>query len=232
MSAVQQMLLGTGGGDPYYANVSLLLHMDGSNGGTTFTDNSSNAYTPTLLGSTTPTTSTAQIKFGTASGYFFSSSASGLQYPIATPLDIYSSSSTFTLETWVYPLSNNNRSIIGSWEGNFSGDRYLLCLVGGVLYINWDGGTLMSGGSVPNNTWTYIALVRNGNVFTAYINGVSVATTTYSVAPTRGWWYTQIGVYATNNWPFDGYMDELRITKGIARYTANFTPPTAAFPNS
>jgi len=86
--------------------------------------------------------------------------------------------------------------------------------------------------SISVNTWFHFAVVRNGTTFTAYVNGVAGAAATgvsaavfYSAQPIR------IGVASDgSSFPFTGYIDDLRITKGFARYTANFTPPTAAFP--
>ena len=74
MSGIIQALLagfGSGGAasyDPYFQNVSLLMHMDGTNGGATFTDSSNYAMVPTVVGGTV--TSTSQFKFGTASAYY------------------------------------------------------------------------------------------------------------------------------------------------------------------
>ena len=87
--------------------------------------------------------------------------------------------------------------------------------------------------SVSPNTWFHFAVVRNGTTFSAYVNGVAGTPTTgisdqvaLSANP------ISLGIYgATSTLPFTGYMDDIRITKGYARYTANFTPPTAAFPN-
>jgi hypothetical protein len=87
--------------------------------------------------------------------------------------------------------------------------------------------------SVSANTWFHFAVVRNGTTFTAYVNGVAGTPTSgvsaevaLSVTPFTLGFFT-----ATSSYPFTGYIDDLRITKGFARYTANFTPPTAAFPN-
>jgi len=91
-------------------------------------------------------------------------------------------------------------------------------------------------GSVPANTWTHLAVVRASNVFNSYINGVagsasyntssfSFTNTNAAVCINRG--YQSLLVYNMYN----SLIDELRITK-VARYTANFTPPTASFPTS
>lgn len=94
------------------------------------------------------------------------------------------------------------------------------------------GTTDISGSGVSSNTWTYIAWVRNGNTVTIYRNGTSIVSGTYTnsmgpsnfyVGPTGG----QSGVANTFN--YLGYIADLRITRGIARYTTNFTPTSSPF---
>ena len=94
-------------GDPYWSSVSLLLHMNGSNGSTTFTDSSSNNYTVTAYGHAQ--ISTAQSKFGGASGLFDGS----VDYIRATPSTNLQFGGDFTLELQVYPLGTGDY-IIGS----------------------------------------------------------------------------------------------------------------------
>ena len=76
--------------------------------------------------------------------------------------------------------------------------------------------------------WRHIVYVRNGNVITLYINGTSVATQAFS-GPMKEDGSNDFLITVVGS-GLNGYMQDVRITKGIARYTANFTPPTAAFP--
>jgi hypothetical protein len=86
--------------------------------------------------------------------------------------------------------------------------------------------------ALSTNVWYYCALVKSGPTFTMYLNGTAVGTSTttqYSTANQS----LQIGtynngIYAGDN--FNGYINDVRITKGVARYTANFSVPTEAFP--
>lgn len=88
----------------------------------------------------------------------------------------------------------------------------------------------------PNDgNWHHIALTRSGNTCTLWFDGVNERTGTYTVALDLGGTYGMVvGRYtnsATDN-IFNGYLDDIRITLGVARYTANFTIPSDAFPNS
>ena len=103
------------------------------------------------------------------------------------------------------------------------------------VYLNSTPSTVAviteSGSTVNTNTWYHIAVVRNGTTLTMYRNGVSVGTASdtgnYTASATLG-----IGAGSGtgfNNYYLNGYIDDLRITKGIARYTGNFTPPAYQF---
>jgi hypothetical protein len=141
----------------------------------------------------------------------------------------------FTIECWVYPQTQ-----VQNFPGvfNLSGVADL-----SVAFDHSDGtndsfsmllGATRTSASVTSavDNWYHIALVRNGTTVTLYIDGTSRATATNS--STLGGNNCTIGMYSTSfsSTSFKGYIDDLRITKGYARYTSNFTPPTAAFPNN
>ena len=94
--------------------------------------------------------------------------------------------------------------------------------VGQNLYV---GGTIINAGSRVANTWQHIAVVKyNGNT-KIYVDGTQSGST-YSDSNS----YTATDMDAIGYHPFAGYIDEFRITKGVARYTGNFTPRTTAWP--
>ena len=216
--------------DPYFANVSLLLHMDGANGSTTFTDNSNNNYTVTANGNAQ--ISTAQSKFGGASGYFdgnndFLSIPSNTSNAIGT--------GNWTIETWIYTqTTSGSRGIVGM--SIVSLNQGIIIRQDGAKIRYWVNGyqnIITSSSNIAANTWYHIALVRNGGTTTLYINGVANATS--NITPVFGTNTNYVIGKTYTNYDLEGflgYIDDLRITKGIARYTSNFTPPTAPFPNN
>lgn len=146
------------------------------------------------------------------------------------------STGDFTLECWVYKNANPSADagIIeqrpASTDGNYpmlglNSSGQLFYYVNSAYRISASASTALS-----NQAWDHVAYVRSGgNLGTLYINGTSVGTwsdtTDYVTAPLR------IGSHAyPGGTQFNGFIDDLRITKGVARYTSNFTAPTEALP--
>jgi hypothetical protein len=223
---------GTGSTDPDFASVSLLLHMDGSNGSTTFTDSSSNALTITANGDAQ--ISTAQSKFGGASGLFDGNA----DYITLAPAANLQFDADFTIEVWIYPLSSADM-LIGSSSGDTNTQVFRINQVNvGTLSMFLNGlsvfGQVSAG--ITANQWQHLAIARNGSDTRIFVDGEQKGSTHTTWAGTFR--MDKIGAFffAGSLWStplfLNGYIDDLRITKGVARYTANFTPPTAAFPDS
>jgi hypothetical protein len=223
-------------GDPNFANVLLLLSFDGANDSTTFTDSSLSNLTPTSVAGSAKL-STAESKFGSSSGNFNSGSNANITYKDEL---LIAQSESFTWEWWAYVTAATTST-------SFASSNYIVESQGTFdIAVSLKQGS--SGGKFwafaqDNSTgfdhqdqvvldqWQHVALVRNSNTIHLYVDGVQ-STTSASLN------------YALNNNAFFSigprqsgssnklYIDELRITKGVARYTANFTPPTEAFPTS
>jgi hypothetical protein len=229
----------TGPTDPDFANVSLLLHGDGTNGSTTIVDSSPSPKTVTAFGDAQ--ISTAQSRFGGASIVFDGSG----DYLSATPdADYAVGTGDFTVEAWIYPTSfpityntvAATRGLAGNinaWSWSVKDDGTLMVYTSNFAYQGTDTG------AVALNTWSHVALVRSGTSLQVYVDGVANRATPATVAndfTDETLWIGTTGGVATGGGsggdPFTGYIDDLRITKGVARYTSNFTPPTAPFPDA
>lgn len=224
--------------DPYYSSVSLLLHGDGTNGSTSIVDNSGTPKIVTAVGNAS--ISTTQSKFGGSSIYFDGAG----DYVTTAENTAFDLTTNNTFEAWVYPLA------IGSGQGVMSYTTnthpYVGTMVSYVWFIQSDGTLRFSvngtDGSTQNTitataiqagVWTHIAVIKNGTTVTQYINGVSASTATITnTGNTTGPdWNFRVGSYYTDALPFNGYIDEARVTTGVARYTSDFTVPTSPFPD-
>lgn len=221
--------------DPYFANVSLLMHMDGSNGSTTFTDSSSNARSISRFGNAQ--ISTAWSQFG-GSSLLLDGNGDYLTIPSAAALVNWWSTG-YTVECWVRVStfterpSENSSVLMGNmtptsgnqfWSFGPRSDGKVL-----MYYFNGAGVSVVSANSMSLNTPTHLAFTQQSNVIKLFINGTLEATASVSGTPQSG--SDPFTVGACQNSFFNGYIDEFRVTKGVARYTANFTPPDAPFPN-
>lgn len=206
--------------DPYYTNVSLLLHMNGSNNSTTFTDSGPSAATVTASGDAK--ISTAQSKFGGASGAFDGSG----DYLSCTLGAI--GANDFTIETWVrmssfanYRMLYETRTSDGDtagfvWGVNASGQLF--------VYL---GGFVITTGTLTANTWSHVALTRASGTWRTFVDGALQAGT-YSNSASFTRTAVRIGMDWASLYGTNGYLDDFRITNGVARYTASFTAPTTA----
>jgi hypothetical protein len=205
-----------------------------------FLDNSTNAYTVTKVGDTSiqafsPFNPTAAWSASTngGSGYF---DGSGDYLSVADNAALEMGSSNFTMECWFYPLSLPADALIadfGSQGAQGSLIPFYCSSSNVVYYISSGGGTwniasgVSFGGTLRVGQWHHLALVRNGNTYTPYFNGVAGTTTTNASAINDAAVNKFIGSATTGTAAINGYLSDFRVVKGTAVYTANFTPPTA-----
>lgn len=224
--------------DPYWSSVTLLLRGNSS----PITDEKA-GYTFSAYPAA-PSINTSVKKFGAGSILF---SNGGYLYNLTADNSISNfETSAFTVEFWVrFTSVAANQIIVGN-----------LNQTGGVtdgwaLYLSATGTLRAYGPSVSGtttvtvaaNTWYHIALTRSGNTFRLFKDGVfddgagnvTSFTDAGSIVFSTGLQF-DIGGYGNNasssGFLLRAYIDDLRITRGVARYTTNFTPPTAEFPNS
>ena len=228
VSVIEEWNSGSVPGDVYYSSSSILLHFSGSNGSTTFVDNGPNNLTVTGAGASI---STVQSKFGGASAVF--SGGNAITWP-ASNLFAYGLL-PFTVEFWIY--SNSTSSEL--YAQTISGENYFyIGINSGVLYFGFGsgGGSAISGGSISTGTWINIVLVREGtgvNQTKLYINGIQTAAGTCNFDFSNTSYIPTLGRYSHTVYnTYNGYIDEFRITKGIARYTSSFATQSAEFFNN
>lgn len=219
--------------DPEWASVTSLLHFDGADGATTIVDEKGIVYS--VVGDTQ--LDTAQYKWGTASLKF---DGTGDTAGSASDAGFDLGAGNFTIEGWVRPAAAGYMGILNLTTGAQGVGAFAVEICRGVTgtALSFEARDAASsyfvnvyGGTTVVDTWTHFACVRNGNVWRLYCNGVSVGTpitASQALLPTT---YLGLGRRVGGN-PFNGWIDDIRITKGVARYTANFTPPDAPFPNS
>ena len=214
--------------DQNFAFNSLLLHGDGTNGSTVITDSSGSPKAVTAFGNAQ--ISTAQSKFGGASiafdgtgDYLTSSSSPTLTF----------GTGDFTVECWARPadtsagyralLSDNLYGNANGWALYQNGTS-LEAWVSGV-YLN----VITATSALTASVWQHVVWSRASGDNRCFVNGVQVGST---VSNSHNLIYTFASIgRVQDGLHFNGHLDEVRYTKGIARYTANFTPPTAPFPD-
>lgn len=215
-------------------HTQLLLHCDGADTGTTFTDSSKNAFTATP---TTTTTSVTQSKFGGTSGYFGASRAARV---VVADNSVLRAQSSFSIDFWAYLTDVTTNQYLFSKINLATGlGPYAINVVSGTAKyssssadVSFDIANGVSMGSVTANTWYHYALSWDGSTWRPFINGVLGTTTSSGTTPMN----TVGKDLAVGNYQYDataslgaiGYMDEVRYSS-VARWTSAFTPPITQY---
>lgn len=223
-----------GGGVPGNDSFTkILLHMDGSNGGTSFPDvaagSSAHTWTPT-----NSVTSSASLKFGTTS---LKTTSGFIRTPNSS--DFILGASDFCVDFW---LNGNGTSGVVYFCGQIDASGTNGSISVGVYrssenviiaaaWINPSNYNVVgSSTTVTDSNWRHIAFIRNSNNLRLYINGTQEGMTTpiSSTIPnqTSSW---AIGNTGDLNTSSSVYIDEFRLSVGVPRWTANFTPPIAPY---
>lgn len=220
---------GGGGTDPNFSSVTSLLHFDGVDASTTFTDVKGKTWTA----GGSAQLDTAQAKWGASSLLL-----GGSDYISTGGSTDYSPTGDFTYECWVRTTDVSSIHVIASTRGGGTGWQFQINAGGAVqitFFGSYSGGAAVavSSSTLSTNTWYHVAWTHTGGTWRVFINGVLEG----SNAPA--------GSYASNTSTlylgfdpifggryFTGHIDDSRITRGVARYTSTFTPPSAAFPDS
>lgn len=213
------------------ANTVLMLHCNGTDASTTFTDDSDTGHAVTANGNAQ--IDTAQSKFGGASGLF---DGTGDYLTIVDHADFDFGTGDFTIDLWVrQPSSQNGGWIIDKDHDGVTGfrlitftdaDKYFFfsIMIGGTDYALRSGDVFASGQN-------HVAVVRDGTTLRLFVGGVEKDTIAVGASAfdantdslTIGRRDDGGGIN------YNGHLDEIRISKGVARWTSNFTPPTSEY---
>jgi len=201
-------------------------------------DKSQATYGIELIGTNTLTGSTAVTKYSPASIYFSGVSGNHIMLPNQGSYhaqDFLNLEDTdWTVEWWYYPI--NSLDTIVHWDVSATGlagaNMTSIYSSGASLYYYARGQSPLTASNIFTiNTWTHCAIVKQGS--NGYIFGDGVLKdTTNSMVNVNSDYHWRIGDRISGapsaNYPVYGYMEDFRITKGLARYTSTFTPPSAA----
>ena len=233
-------------GDAHFPKVEALLPFDGTNGATSTTDLSDRGNTVTFGGDAE--ISTAQSKFG-GSSLSLDGNGDYVDLPQATNQLV---SEDFTIEFWFRINSgagSETVGLFGSYYTTPSGKGMLMVSSAtyNQVYFQWMYGsgtgtdwaylnrTQGTRTALSNNTWYHVAVTRSGSTWRLFLNGTQEDSVTQSSYITDSGSPTRLGNYgpsATASDGLNGYIEDFRITRGVARYTSNFSAPTSAHPTS
>ncbi len=242
MSLIAQKLISASGPkeetDDDFNLVTSLYHFDGSNGAQnkTFLDSSTNGFTVTRYGSSTQGTfspfSADDGKWSVEFSGGGTSTTSRLIYQLSSTTTFAFGTGDFTIEAWVFP-----RSTLTLPNANFildfrSGNNVVMYLAyssstGSYNLYGWTGN---AASGINLNAWNHVAIVRESGSEKGFVNGVEK----YSASETSNHGNAGITIgnrYASTWNPFDGFISNVRVVKGTAVYTSNFTPSTSPLTN-
>jgi len=216
------------GPDAQFNYVTMLLHGDGTNGAqnNTFLDSSTNNFTITRNGNTTQGSFSP---YGDNWSNYFDGSTSYLSVPSSSALAF--GTGDFTVEFWVNYASDSASYVFYDGRGtSVSQTGFTIYMSAGTLYAQKGLSSLVTATTPTANTWHHIAFSRSGSSNKLFVDGTQVGSTAtdstnYSTAYSVGIGSTLDSSY-TSSYDLVGYMSNIRVVKGTAVYTSNFTPST------
>ncbi len=213
--------------EPSFSSVSLLVHLNGFAGSTTISDSSLLAKNVRLIGS--GRLSSTQSRFGGISYYYGDTENSAIDANGSYD-DLKFGTGDFTIEGHFYLNSNSSDNFLYDTRNpsNGHGGSYAYVTSTGLLNIEGQTTILM-----PTNRWVHVAFSRQGGTLRTFFDGVLVYTQSSTTDYNSGYCYIGGAAYSpAGASPFRGYIDEVRITTGIARYVSDFTVPVIPFIDS
>lgn len=222
--------------DPFFANVISLLSFDGTNGSTTITDAISGVV---WTANGNAQISTTNPKYGSGcllldgTGDFIQAAHSA-NWVMDTD---------FTFEGWVSPslIAGSVRTLYAKRNVSANNNEWTITVdsAGKLNAVAWASGgastvvALAGATTIPLDAYTPWAVTRSGSVWRVFVDGVLDGEATQTGTPNTNSYPVAIGtsIAGTGSF-FNGRMDEFRVTRGVCRYTATYTPRTSPFPRS
>ncbi len=210
--------------DHDWDKVALLLHMEGVNGASVFTDEVGHVISVDSGSTGQPTTSTTQVKYGSTSGYWTNANPA-LITPNKSDLMMYGD---FTVEFWLWMrIISTGHSVIAqrsqTWPFSPLETARIREFFGSLEVVGDNGSTIISVAHGKSaGTFVHFAVTKEGHTWRAFADGALLATA--DSYDTFGLGFTPLTIGGAT----DGYIDDLRVTNGVARYVAAFTPPARA----
>lgn len=229
------------GTDPQFSNVKLLLGFNGADASTTVTDESPAAHGNAGVNGNAQI-DTAQLKFGTASGLF---DGTGDSFSYSGSSDWAFAAGEFTVEAWIrFNAITTWHTIISTWTDTFTNRDWTFdysTAAGTLRFLYTTAGTnatvvITEGAWSPStNTWYHVAAdCDSSRNLRVYANGTMLAKRTSAGTIFNSGTSLRVGQQGGQPFDFNGWIDEVRVTKGVARYASDggFSVPTSAFPRS
>lgn len=209
------------------ANTKLLIHFDGADASTTFTDRVGNA----LTANGNAQLDTAQKKFGTASLLL---DGAGDYAAITYASDLLIGTGDFGIDFWCMPAANQTQTMLFANRQSAADSFYIMRIGTTTNVVNVGSGAaaanLTAGSALTNNVWSHIFFGRQGTTYYLGINGTVTSGTTAGSNNYSGTTNPRIGSDEVGDQgQFNGWIDEVRMQVGTCPWTANFTPPTAQY---
>lgn len=219
--------LSLGVNGPAFADVSFLLHFDGTNGTNNFVDSGPIGRTMDFQGGAIH--SIGAQRFGPTSLRLQGGFQAALVQPGVTGNPVPPTTDPFTYEGWALTSSVSVVKVLVSWLNAGIGLNVEVSATGALGLRLVGPGLYAEGGSIPIGSWFYYAVTRDGSTFRLFLNGTLVATLTSTISFGASTLF--IGALngdTTKTWV--GYIDEVRMTT-YSLYDASFVPPSTAFPD-
>ena len=232
---------GAGGGVGNDQYTKILLHFDGTSGSTLIAD--SNINVARVWTNSGAVLSSAQSKFGTTSVYLNNLQYPNLPYTISPPpasSGIVWGTQDFTIDFWLYPVTGNGYAL--AWHGDggsFATTAFVLSLdLSNRIRMTLSNGAVAlcdytSSAALSPGTWSHVAVVRSGATVVTYIGGIAYGSASIGggsvVSPGAAYPYYIGPRGSAIDFTANCFMDEHRLSIGIARWTSNFTPPSEPY---